>query len=162
MRRASRRRYVQGIGVLTTGVIAGCSGSGGDGGAVGTVTAPDEVAEYLSETSNFAGNMEDETDADRTLVAVGAEGNDGHFAFEPPAVQVTTETTIEWDWTGSGNEHNIVERSDYFSSGSPVSGPDKSFEISIQESGTYLYYCRPHESVGMRGAIVVVDAARIT
>jgi halocyanin-like protein len=120
------------------------------------------VAEYLSETSNFEGYMEDETDADRTTVAVGAEGNDGQFAFEPPAVQVTTETTIAWEWTGRGNEHNIVEESDYFSSGSPVAGADKRFELGIQESGTYLYYCRPHESVGMKGAIVVVDASEIT
>jgi len=44
--------------------------------------------------SNFDGSMEDETDAERVLIAVGAKGNGGYFAFDPPAVQVTTETTI--------------------------------------------------------------------
>jgi len=43
-----------------------------------------------------------------------------------------------------------------------VSGADKTFELRIQESGTYLYYCQPHESVEMKGAIVVVDEAQIT
>ncbi len=157
MRRISRRRYVQGASVLVTGTVAGCSDGGGDGGAVGTVDAPEEVAEYLSETSNFDGNMEDETDAERTPVDVGAEGNGGNFAFEPPALQVTTETTVAWEWTGRGNEHNVVEESEYFSSGEPVSGSDKAFELGIQESGTYFYYCRPHESLGMRGALVVVE-----
>jgi len=116
------------------------------------------VAVYLSEMSNFDGSMEDETDAERVLIAVGAKGNGGYFAFDPPAVQVTTETTIAWEWTGRGNEHNIVEQSDYFSSGSPMSGSDRTFELGFQESGTYLYYCRPHESVGMKGAIVVEES----
>lgn len=125
--------------------------------AVGTVTAPEEVAEYLSETSNFDGYLEYETDAERTLVDVGAEGNSGYFAFEQAALRVTTETTVVWEWTGRGNEHNVVEQSEYFSSGEPVSGSDKTFELAIEESGTYFYYCRPHESVGMKGVIVVVE-----
>lgn len=130
---------------------------GGDGGAVGTVDAPEAVAEYLPETSNYVGYMEDETDADRTPVDVGAEGNGGSFAFDPPALQVTPETAVVWEWTGGDDDHNVVERTEYFSSGDPVSGPEETFELDVQEIGTYLYYCRPHESVGMKGAIVVVE-----
>lgn len=156
MRQISRRRYLHGLSVLSTGIVAGCSDSDGNG-AVGTVNAPNEVAAYLSETSNFEGNMEDETDADRTIVDVGAEGNGGHFAFAPPALQVTTETTVVWEWTGRGDGHNLVEESEYFSSGSPVSRSDATFELVLQEPGTYFYYCQPHESVGMKGALVVVE-----
>lgn len=153
--RISRRHYLHGLGVLVPGLVSGCSSDGGDG-AVGWVDAPEEVAAYLSETSNFDGRMEDETDAERTLVDVGAVGNGDYSAFEPPALQVTPETTIAWHWTGRGGEHNIVEESDAFSSGDPISGSDETFERRIQEPGTYLYYCGQHESVGMKGAIVVV------
>lgn len=155
MRGLPRRRYVQALGALAAGTVAGCADGGPDRGTPGTIEAPGRVAAYLSETSNFEGYMTDETDAERPSVAVGAEGNGGFFAFDPPAMRIATETTVVWEWTGRGADHNVVEESDYFSSGESVSGEDATFELGFQEPGIYRYYCGPHEGVEMKGALVV-------
>ncbi|WP_459194117.1 halocyanin domain-containing protein [Halosimplex sp. J119] len=166
-----RRRLLGGIGaVVTGGVLAGCStetsgdGGDGDGGDGGTEdggdgsgdggTVPSEVSEYLSETSNFDGGVADHTGEDEVTVAVGAEGNTGNYAFDPPAVRIDSGTTVVWEWTGEGEAHNVVhEEGDFESETTPDEG--HTFEHDFGESGTYLYYCLPHQSLGMKGAVVV-------
>ena len=94
-------------------------------------------------------------DSREAAVDVGAEGNGGGFAFGPPAVRVDTGTTVVWSWTGEGGLHNVLAEDDTFDSGEPVSGSDATFEYTFSEAGTYLYFCEPHKSLGMKGAIVV-------
>ena len=48
------------------------------------------------------------TGSGEVTVAVGAQGNGGAFAFDPPAIRVSTGTTVVWEWTGEGAQHNVA------------------------------------------------------
>lgn len=155
-RNLDRRTFIGTAAVATTGVLAGC---GGDGGGESTATAsgddvPSEVSEYLSETTNFDGSVADETGSDSVSVDVGAEGNGGNFAYAPAAISVDTGTTVTFVWTGEGQEHNVVhEDGDFESEQTAEDGFE--FEYTFESAGNYLYYCTPHESLGMKGAVIV-------
>lgn len=175
-----RRRFVQGVGAVTAvGALAGCSGggdSGGDGGdegGSGETTAdeggeggdtttessggsvPESVTSYLSDTSNFDGSVTDQTGSSSVTVMVGADGNDGDFAFDPAAIRIDSGTTVTWEWTGDGGQHNVVadEGGDFESELSSQSG--FTFEQTFESSGVVTYNCSPHLSLGMKGAIIV-------
>jgi halocyanin-like protein len=159
-------------GVAATLSVAGCSGGdggdayGGGGGGEETTTTeettagsdsgvPDEVSEYLSETGNFDGTVADETGSGNVEVQVGAEGNDGNFAFAPPAVRIDAGTDINWTWTGEGGQHNVVHEDGAFESDLIEEGGND-FQHTFEEPGVYLYFCNPHGSLGMKGAVIVV------
>jgi halocyanin-like protein len=181
----SRRRFLAATGstALVAG-LAGCSG-GGDGGddpggtdtGTGTDTetateasmgggdyTQDEqrVADFLQAEpaeGTFDGEFIDATDQDSVSVKVGGDGNDGAFAFAPVAFKITTGTTISWEWTGEGGQHNVksAEPSDYeFTSGDPKQSGDP-YTQSFDEVGVGLYVCEPHRSLGMKGGFVVVE-----
>lgn len=151
--------------VVLAGGLAGCGGSsnggdGGDGGATATPTpstepASDAVSNHLSDTSNFEGSVLVLTDRDSVTVDVGAQGNGGNLAFDPPAIKVSTGTTVTWQWTGEGGTHNVVDNDGAFDSGTPVAEQGHTFEHTFDSSGTYLYHCEPHKTLGMKGAVVV-------
>ena len=159
--RTRRRTVLRSIGVATTaGLLAGCSTDTGDGdgsgdGGPSAVDPPSAVDDYLSgdpEANNYDGDMMDYTDAGAPTVEVGAgEG----LAFGPAAVKVSTGTTVTWEWTGQGGDHNVVHQDEAFNSGSAVDEEGHTFEHTFDEAGTFLYYCGPHQTVGMKGAVVV-------
>jgi halocyanin-like protein len=125
-------------------------------GGMETVEASSEVADYVGDSSNFDGNTVVMADQDEVSVAVGAEGNGGAFAFDPPAVQVSTGTTVVWEWTGEGGGHNVVSEGEGpLDSGSAVAEEGSTYEYTFEEAGTYLYNCTPHATLGMKGAVVV-------
>jgi halocyanin-like protein len=174
----NRRTVVRGLGALTVaGALAGCSGgggnsttesgngggdtteSGGNGGGDTTESGgggvPSAVSSYLSETSNFDGSLTDMTGQSSVTVEVGASGNNGNYAYSPPAIAVDSGTTVTWEWTGQGQQHNVVAESggDFESELTSESG--FTFEQTFEESGVVTYYCTPHEALGMKGAVVV-------
>ncbi len=113
------------------------------------------LGDWLSNVSNFE-SVVDETGTDEVRIAVGAEGNNGAFAFDPPAVRVDPGTTVVWEWTGEGGQHNVVETEGTFES--DLSGDEGfTFEHAFAETGVYRYACGPHEAMGMKGAVVVGD-----
>ena len=162
----------------------GSDGDGGDGNdgpntptptepADGDVRVPDlepvgnlvrsepreRVDEFLSDADNYEGEIMDAMGTDEVVVAVGAEGNGGAFAFEHPAIAVSTGTTVSWRWTGEGGQHNVVSEggSDVgIDSGNPKISGDP-FEQTFDEAGVGLYVCDPHVSLGMKGAVVVIE-----
>jgi len=111
------------------------------------------VEEYLADASNYDGTVADMTGETTVRVDVGAGGSGGGYAFDPPAIRVDQGTTIIWEWAGTGDPHNVVEEEGAFASGDPMA--DGTFEHTLSESGTYLYFCQPHRSLGMKGAVVV-------
>jgi halocyanin-like protein len=120
------------------------------------VEGPPAVAEWLSETENYEGVV-DLTGRDRVTVLVGFEGNGGNFTFSPPALRVDAGTTVVWEWTGKGGQHDVVTDGDRFRS--PLQGErGATYERTLDEPGTILYRCRPHDALGMRGAIVVEES----
>lgn len=177
----SRRRFTKVLAsasLVGTTFLAGCGdesaygggdgdagGGGGDGdgdgdggndsddggGDNGGSDSP--YGRFFDNTDNFDG-VQDETGTDSVTVMVGAEGNGGNFAFEPPAVQISNETTVQWEWTGEGSQHNVVEQDGAFES-ELYEEAGVHFEHEFTESGTFRYVCQPHDSMGMRGVIEV-------
>ncbi|AXG11748.1 halocyanin domain-containing protein [Haloplanus rubicundus] len=176
-KRCTRRSVVLSTGTLALTALAGCSGGGGggsesdggggesqsDGGTATETESGDGGGGSGGGTPSFDGWMEnvgnydgvvDETGGDEVTVAVGAEGNGGAYAFGPPAVRVSSGTTVVWEWTGQGAQHNVAAESGGFES--DLSAEEGfTFEHTFSESGTYTYVCTPHRTLGMKGVVVV-------
>jgi len=109
---------------------------------------------------NYDGTTTDETGASEVTLTVGADGNGGTFAFEPPALRISPGTTVTFEWTS--DTHNVVvedQPADADWSGhDPIEDTGFSFTHTFETTGVYLYYCDPHLSLGMKGAIVVGPA----
>ena len=128
--------------------------SGGSGGS-GQGQPPD-FGGWLSDVGNYGGSVTDMRGQEEVTVEVGVQGNGGPNAFAPPAIHVDVGTTVKFEWTGDG-VHNVVEDGGGYSSGSTVGAAGVNFEHTYEESGISKYYCNPHRSVGMKGAVVVGD-----
>jgi halocyanin-like protein len=123
--------------------------------------AADEQVHYLDDANGYGdGKPADRTGQDVVTIRVGA-GEDG-FAFDPALVVVDVGTTVRWEWTGEGGAHNVVARDEAFDSGAPEASDDVSFEYTFDAAGSHMYACRPHESLGMKGAVAVTPEDRGT
>ena len=126
----------------------------------GTTTAgeipalSDEATEYLSDARSYSGgDPADYTDQSEVEVANGA-GPRG-MAFDPAAIAVSPDTTVVWQWTGRGNEHDVVAVDGSFES-ELVESDTKTFSHTFDASGEWIYNCSEHERRGMKGVVVVV------
>lgn len=154
------RRSVLGTtaALLAGGALAGCTSggqnqsptadSGGDGGRT-----PRGFGGWLSDTDDYDGVV-DETGSSQVTVSVGAQGNGGAFAFDPVAVRVASGTTVVWEWTGDGGTHNVVDQDGAFES-QLTKEAGETFEHTFETGDIYKYLCAPHESLGMKGVVVV-------
>lgn len=140
--------------------LAGCGGDGdggtggdGNGGGDGGDGAPPSYDGFLDDTDNYDG-VADETGSDGVTVDVGTEGNGGAYSFDPVAVRVDAGTTVTWEWTGEGQQHDVVAEDGSFESGLSAEA-GHTFSHTFEESGTWRYACTPHRSVGMRGVVEV-------
>lgn len=118
-------------------------------------TGNEMVDEWVVDSSNFDGNIVDQRGSSSATITVGAEGNGGQFAFDPPVLKISEDTTVTWEWTGNGGPHNIVFKDLDLSSSELTHDPDAEFEHTFKETGTYRYACAPHKGLGMKGAIIV-------
>ncbi len=127
---------------------AGSPGGGGGG--------PPDFGGFLDPVGNFDGSVVDARGQGQVSVTVGAEGNGGNFAFDPPAVHVDNGATVVWEWTGEGGGHNVVSDGEGpLDSGDPVSDEGETYEYTFDSDGIYNYVCVPHEGQGMKGSVVV-------
>jgi plastocyanin len=95
-------------------------------------------------------------------------------AFDPATLTVTSGDTITFvndsdeTHTVTAYERRIPEGAQYFASGGLSSekqaradleegliSPGETYEVTLDEPGTYAYFCIPHEEAGMTGEIVV-------
>jgi len=131
----------------------------GTGAAVavtaGTASAQSDYGGWLSETDNYDGTTVDATGQEEVTITVGAQGNGSNFAFDPPAVAVDPGTTVVWEWTGQGGQHNVVADSGADFESELADEEGATFEQTVEEDALVTYFCRPHDSVGMRGVVVV-------
>lgn len=108
----------------------------------------------LDDVSNYDGRTVDARGEDAVKIDVGAEGNGGDFAFEPPAIWVDPGTSVVWNWTGEGGLHSVVA-DDVFESGVATDDPESTFTYAPEETGVIEYVCVPHEGLGMKGVVAV-------
>ncbi|MFB6074469.1 MAG: halocyanin domain-containing protein [Haloarculaceae archaeon] len=146
----SRRAFLRtAAGATTAAAATGAAAAQDSGGG-----QPD-YGGWLSDVGNYDGTTVDKTGESNVTIHVGAQGNGGNLAFDPPAVHVDSGTKITWQWTGQGGSHNVVGDNADFRSGSPVGEEGHTFEHTFDSDGIYKYYCQPHKPLGMKGAIVV-------
>jgi halocyanin-like protein len=108
--------------------------------------------DWFSNVPNFE-ETSDETGQSEVTVKVGAEGG---LVFSPPAIEVSTGTTVVWKWTGKGGMHNVVHKGGGFES-EFHSEAGATFEHTFSSTGTYKFYCAPHKARGMKGAVYVSE-----
>jgi len=156
----NRREFVRTAGGAA-GAAATLSASGSaaaqEEGGGGAQTVPD-YGGWLDPVTNFdgPGSTVDATGQDTVTVEVGVQQGGGAYGFGPAAVHVDTGTTIEFEWTGNGGGHNVVqEGGDTLDSGSAVGEAGVNYEVTLDEAGIYRYFCSPHKGLNMKGAIVV-------
>jgi len=137
------------------GAVGGAALAGGAGAAA---AQSDGFDGWFDDVDNYDGVV-DRRGNDEVTVDVGVDANGGAFGFGPAAVRVSPGTTVVWEWTGEGGQHNVVAEDDTFDSGQAVSSADTTFEHTFEETGTYLYVCTPHEAIGMKGAVVVEEGS---
>lgn len=165
----SRRTFLRTTPTIIVGgtVLAGCTGNSSETaeeGPADTANSPSSGTEanssgtstfdaWLSDTGNYS-NVADKTGTSEVTVSVGAQGNNGAYAFAPPAIEISTGTTVLWKWTGKGGNHDVVAQNSSFES-ELQSTEGATFEHTFDDTGTYKYYCTPHRAMGMKGGIVV-------
>jgi halocyanin-like protein len=152
----SRRGFLHatagGAGVIaTTGSAAAAEAEGGEGGGGGG-TAPD-LGGYLDPVTNFD-SVVDRTGNDEVTVEVGVQQGGGPYGFGPAAVHVDNGATVRWEWIGEGGDHNIVHTEGGFES-ELFSEAGVHYERTFEEDGVFNYFCRPHQSLNMKGSVVV-------
>jgi len=145
---AGRRTFLKRAALMTGGAAA-------VGGTTGTVAAQEGPSYdgWLDDTSNFDGTY-DYTGQDQVTVWVGASGNGGNLAFGPAAIRVDPGTEVVWEWTGKGGTHNVVDNAGNFES-DMYDQAGETYSRTFESEGTYKYLCVPHQSMGMKGAVVV-------
>lgn len=146
-----RRAYLATVGTLSITGIAGCIGGG-----EGSPNEP-EPGDHFQGVPNYDGFV-DATDYETVKVLVGA-GENG-LRFEPPAITIAKRSTVVWEWTGKGGEHNVeaVEGHDWANPSGTIGEPGHTWSKQFKSTGTHLYRCWPHRSV-MKGAIFVDPSA---
>ena len=130
-------------------------------GATATVSAQEspDYGDWFSDVSNFDGTV-DKRGQDTVEITVGAQGNNGAFAFGPAAVMVTPGTEVVWTWSGKGGGHNVKSaEGGPLDSGSLASESGTTYSHTFESEGLYKYVCTPHKALGMKGAVVVRSGA---
>ncbi|MFW5939686.1 MAG: halocyanin domain-containing protein [Halolamina sp.] len=143
--RPTRRGLLAAGGAVATGALLG--------GAAPVAAQDSQFDGWFDGVDNYDG-VADRTGESEVTVEVGVDNGGEPYGFGPAAVQVDPGTTVVWEWTGRGGSHNVVEEDGAFES-ETTSEEGFTFEHTFEEEGTFRYLCTPHESLGMKGAVVV-------
>src|SRR3712207_3715004 len=74
--------------------------------------------------------------------------------FSPANITVEPGTTVTWVQSGN-NPHTTTSYDGLWDSGMIEGGSGGTFSFTFEESGTYDYFCIPHEDMGMVGSVTV-------
>ncbi len=95
--------------------------------------------------------------ADQT-VTVGGDAN----RFSPATVTIDKGDTVTWQYGGGTEQHTVTSTTSNWDKNTQVGPPNGFLDLTttytFTKSGTYLYVCTTHESVGMRGKVIVLGA----
>ncbi|CDK38520.1 halocyanin domain-containing protein [Halorubrum sp. AJ67] len=160
----SRRRALALAAGGTLGALAGCLGSldpigggntdSGDGFTDTTDVPEPEYGHWFDGGTDYAGTV-DRRGEDEVVIPVG--DGDG-FRFDPAAVWVDYDTTVRWEWTGESGVHDVVTYDGPAAIESELTDEaTHEYAVTLTEAdeGVTRYSCRPHQTIGEQGAIVV-------
>jgi halocyanin-like protein len=122
-----------------------------------SATAEPDYGDWFDDVENYDSTV-DATGSEEVRIAVGADGNGGALAFDPPAVHVDPGTTVVWEWTGDGGTHDVTAADGTFESARTADAGHE-YALTFDGDGISKYSCVPHEATGMKGAVVVGEAA---
>ncbi len=74
--------------------------------------------------------------------------------FDQANITVPVGTTVTWVQNGN-NSHTTTSYDGLWDSGLIAGGSGGTFSFTFNEPGTYTYFCRPHEAMGMVGTVTV-------
>ena len=77
--------------------------------------------------------------------------------FSPANITVEPGTTVTWVQSGN-NPHTTTSYDGLWDSGMIEGGSGGTFSFTFEEPGTYDYFCKPHEDLGMVGSVTVSGA----
>lgn len=152
-----RREFIRTASGLAAGTAAGAAAASGASPAVAQAEEPDWPS-FVEEAPNFG--TSDQRGESEVTVQVGA--GDG-FQFEPSAIWIDPGTTVIWEWTGEGGQHNVVTEADASTEGAELSAPlqeaaGATYEHTFGEDADgsiTAYYCEPHIGLDMKGGVAV-------
>ena len=76
------------------------------------------------------------------------------MSFSPQSVSVVVGDTVKWVWVdGSHTTTSGIIPGGALTWSHPLDAANTSFSLAITHSGTYNYFCIPHQSFGMTGTI---------
>ena len=84
-----------------------------------------------------------------------------NLRFYPESLTINEGDSVRFMWGGEFLPHNSVEENGVFDSGEPEREVDYLYNFDFDQSGTYDFFCEPHQSVGMDGVITVLDVEQI-
>ena len=151
--------------MTSASTVVGGSAAGGAviAGTSGTAAAQDEEPDWggwLDDAPNYSdGDTVDARGQDEVTVDVGA-GAQG-LTFEPAAIWIDPGTTVIWEWTGEGGDHDVTAEDGEDLDSELTAEPGVHYEFTFEDDGITTYYCSPHLSVGMKGAVAVGDVDTI-
>ena len=143
----STAAFVGSVTLSNAGVVGAQENGGGD----------DQRPVFPSYVDDAAGGeYSDMRGISDVTVEVGAGSNS--VAFAPTKTWIDPGTTVTFEWVSNG--HNVEPNSQPENAGwegASESIEDEGFTYShtFETGGMYTYYCRPHEPLGMVGAIAV-------
>ena len=126
-----------------------------ENGAAATGNVEPDYEGWLDDAPNYT-QTEDLRGEDEVEVGVGT-GPEG-LEYEPPAIWIDPGTTVVWEWTGEGGSHDVSADSGPADLSSDLTDEAGfTYEHTFEEEGITTYYCSPHITVGMKGAVAVGD-----
>lgn len=133
-----------------TGWFSNTANAGGNGATPAEESGPARTFDgWLAETDNYS-EVGDATDDDTVTVAVGAEGNGGRLAFDPPALHVSAGTTVVFEWVTDGTAHSVRAAQGSFASERSDQVGHR-YAVTVEGDGVIEYECGPPAARGCAG-----------
>jgi plastocyanin len=160
----NRRTLLKRIGAVSGSiVVAGCSGGGGQETDTPTPTPTETPTPTPTETPTPTPTPTPTV----TAAEIRMSESGGRYYFDPIGVFVSPGDTVRWvndrgahsttayaDGNSTAEVRRIPEGAEAWNS-AVFNESGKSFDYTVQETGTYDYFCEPHKALGMVGRVVV-------
>lgn len=145
-----RRQFVRTAGGATAALGAGA------GGVASPAAAQEQRPDFGGYTEGAeGGTYEDLRGESEVTVEVGGGGSG--LAFLPTDLWIDQGTTVTFEWSSGG--HNVLFEElpgeSAVEGHEPTEGDGFSFSVTFDTNGVYKYFCQPHKSLNMLGAIAV-------